>query len=73
MAQNGAATGARLLCGLGGSMDVFAGTVERAPQFWCDHGLEWFYRLVREPSRIGRMSKLPLVLWHAAGARIKGM
>lgn len=64
MAQNGAATGARLLCGLGGSMDVFAGTVERAPQFWCDHGLEWFYRLCREPWRIGRMMKLPLFLIH---------
>ena len=34
MAKNGAATGARLLCGLGGSLDIFAGNVERAPQFW---------------------------------------
>ena len=39
MAKNGPATGAHLLCGLGGSLDVFAGTVERAPKFWCDHGL----------------------------------
>ena len=64
MAENGAATGARLLCGLGGSLDVFAGVAERAPKFWCDHGLEWFYRLCREPSRIGRMMKLPLFLVH---------
>ncbi|MFR3922923.1 MAG: WecB/TagA/CpsF family glycosyltransferase [Dysosmobacter welbionis] len=49
MAKNGAATGARLLCGLGGSLDVFAGVVERAPKFWTDHGLEWFYRLCRAP------------------------
>ena len=49
MAKNGAATGARLLCGLGGSLDVFAGVVERAPKFWTDHGLEWFYRLCKEP------------------------
>ena len=41
MAKNGADTGAHLLCGLGGSLDVFAGVVERAPKFWCDHGLEW--------------------------------
>ena len=34
MAEYGPATGARLLCGLGGSLDVFAGTVERAPEFW---------------------------------------
>ena len=40
MARNGPATGAHLLCGLGGSLDVFAGTVERAPKFWSDHGLE---------------------------------
>lgn len=64
MAKNGAATGARLLCGLGGSLDVFAGTVERAPKFFCDHGLEWFYRLCKEPRRIGRMMKLPLFLVH---------
>ena len=62
--QNGPLTGARLLCGLGGSLDVFAGTVERAPKFWCDHGLEWFYRLCKEPKRIGRMMKLPLFLVH---------
>ena len=64
MAKNGAATGAKLLCGLGGSLDVFAGTVERAPKFWCDHNLEWFYRLCKEPRRIGRMMKLPLFLVH---------
>jgi N-acetylglucosaminyldiphosphoundecaprenol N-acetyl-beta-D-mannosaminyltransferase len=64
MRKNGGATGAKLLCGLGGSMDVFAGTVERAPKFWCDHGLEWFYRLCKEPRRIGRMMKLPLFLVH---------
>lgn len=62
--RNGPATGAHLLCGLGGSLDVFAGTVERAPKFWCDHGLEWFYRLCKEPKRIGRMMKLPLFLVH---------
>lgn len=64
MARNGSATNARLLCGLGGSLDVFAGTVKRAPRFWSDHGLEWFYRLCKEPQRIGRMMKLPLFLVH---------
>jgi len=64
MAKNGEATGAHLLCGLGGSINIFAGTVERAPKFWCDHGLEWLYRLLKEPSRIGRMMKLPLFLVH---------
>ena len=64
MAKWGPETGAHLLCGLGGSLDVFAGVVERAPKFWSDHGLEWFYRLCREPKRIGRMMKLPLFLVH---------
>ena len=64
MEKNGPATGAHLLCGLGGSLDVFAGVVERAPKFWSDHGLEWLYRLCKEPKRIGRMMKLPLFLVH---------
>lgn len=71
MQKNGAATGAHLLCGLGGSMDVFAGNVERAPEFWSKHGLEWFYRLCKEPKRIGRMMKLPLFLVHVRQERGK--
>ncbi|WP_312940069.1 WecB/TagA/CpsF family glycosyltransferase [Oscillibacter sp.] len=69
MAKNGEATGARLLCGLGGSLDVFAGRVERAPEFWSRHGLEWFYRLCKEPRRLGRMMKLPLFLVHVRTER----
>ena len=69
MAANGAATGASLLCGLGGSLDIFAGTVERAPQFFREHGLEWFYRLCKEPRRAGRMMKLPLFLVHVRQER----
>ena len=71
MVKNGEATGAHLLCGLGGSLDVFAGTVERAPKFFCDHGLEWFYRLCKEPRRIGRMMKLPLFLIHVSKEKKK--
>lgn len=72
MAKNGAATGAHLLCGLGGSLDVFAGVVERAPEAFQKLGLEWLHRLLREPKRIGRMAKLPLVLVKAAGRRVTG-
>lgn len=64
MAKHGGDTGAKLLCGLGGSLDVFAGVVERAPEFWREHNLEWFYRLCKEPRRVGRMMKLPLFLVH---------
>ena len=72
MARNGPATGAHLMVGLGGSLDVFAGVVERAPEGFQKLGLEWLYRLVKEPKRIGRMAKLPLVLVQAAGARLRG-
>lgn len=72
MSQHGAQTGAGLLVGLGGSLDVFAGQVKRAPEGFQKLGLEWFYRLVTQPSRIGRMAKLPLFLCSALGAKIKG-
>ena len=71
MVKNGPATGARLMAGLGGSLDVFAGVVERAPESWQRLGLEWLYRLTREPKRIGRMARLPLFLVSAVGERGK--
>ena len=72
IAANGEAAGARLYIGLGGALDVFAGKVERAPEGFQRLGLEWLYRLMKEPSRIGRMAKLPLFLVSAVGAKIKG-
>lgn len=72
IAANGEAAGARLYLGLGGSLDVFAGKVDRAPEQFQRLGLEWLYRLMREPSRIGRMARLPLFLVSAAGARLRG-
>ncbi|WDP90539.1 MAG: WecB/TagA/CpsF family glycosyltransferase [Desulfobacter sp.] len=50
----------RVCQGIGGTLDVLAGTVNRAPEFYCKTGLEWFYRLMAEPSRIGRQIKLPI-------------
>lgn len=61
-----------LMIGLGGSLDVFAGAVQRAPQSWQKLGLEWLYRLLKEPKRIGRMMKLPLFLLTAFMKRIRG-
>ncbi len=52
-------TNVRVAMGIGGSLDVFAGRVERAPDFYCNHGLEWFYRLKKEPWRWKRMLALP--------------
>ena len=66
MAKNGPATGAHLMVGLGGVLDVYAGHVKRAPEIWQKLGLEWCYRLLHQPSRLGRMAKLPLFLLEAA-------
>ncbi len=71
-AVHGAAAGAKLYIGLGGAMDVFAGKVKRAPESFQKLGLEWLYRLMKEPSRIGRMAKLPLFLVSAVGAKLTG-
>ncbi|NLY70265.1 MAG: WecB/TagA/CpsF family glycosyltransferase [Clostridiales bacterium] len=46
--------------GVGGSLDVWAGAVKRAPEFYQKHGLEWLYRLIKQPSRYKRMIALPL-------------
>lgn len=43
-----------IFVGVGGSFDVLSGTKQRAPKFFIDHNLEWFYRLMKEPSRIKR-------------------
>ena len=45
--------------GVGGSFDVMAGEVKRAPKFFQDNGLEWFYRLYKQPSRFIRMLDIP--------------
>jgi N-acetylglucosaminyldiphosphoundecaprenol N-acetyl-beta-D-mannosaminyltransferase len=72
MAENAGRINARLGACLGGAFDVFAGVVPRAPERWRRLGLEWLYRLLREPRRVGRMMKLPLFLLAAIGKRITG-
>lgn len=52
--------------GVGGSFDVLAGTVKRAPKAFQKAGLEWFYRLMKEPKRLKRQMALPLFLLEVA-------
>lgn len=49
--------------GLGGSFDVYTGHVERAPEWWVDHNLEFAYRLLKEPKRIKRQIYLVKYAW----------
>ncbi len=53
-----------VLMGVGGSVDVYAGEVTRAPEFYQKFGLEWLYRLVKEPWRYKRMMLLPKFIVH---------
>src|SRR3954447_12054668 len=54
LAEHGPSTGAQFGMGVGGSIDVVAGVTRRAPKWMQRAGLEWFYRLVQEPRRLGR-------------------
>lgn len=47
-----------LYMGVGGTYDVFTGHVKRAPRIWQKMGLEWLYRLLSQPSRLGRQLRL---------------
>lgn len=49
----------KVLMGIGGSFDVFAGKMERAPKWMQDASLEWLFRLYKQPSRFMRMMALP--------------
>jgi N-acetylglucosaminyldiphosphoundecaprenol N-acetyl-beta-D-mannosaminyltransferase len=53
-ASYGERTGVRVVHGVGGSFDVLAGVTRRAPHSWQRFGLEWLYRLLQEPRRLGR-------------------
>lgn len=59
LARYGIATGCGVGIGVGGSFDVIAGTVQRAPRIVQRFGLEWAYRLIREPRRWRRQLALP--------------
>ena len=67
-----AQSGAKLMIGLGGTLDVVAGTLKRAPKWMQKLQLEWLYRLICEPRRIGRMMRLPKFVFTALKKRWKG-
>jgi N-acetylglucosaminyldiphosphoundecaprenol N-acetyl-beta-D-mannosaminyltransferase len=49
----------KVFMGVGGSFDIVAGTLKRAPKWMINLGLEWFYRVAKEPFRIKRLSSIP--------------
>ena len=62
---------AKLMIGLGGSLDGFAGVAQRAPQWMIRLQLEWLYRLIKEPRRFGRMLRLPKFVLAVLGRRLR--
>lgn len=62
----------KMMIGLGGTLDSFAGTVKRAPRWMIRLNLEWLYRLIQEPKRLGRMMRLPKFILAVMAKKIKG-
>ncbi len=63
IARNQTRIGVPVAMGVGGSLDYFAGVIPRAPRWMCRLGLEWLYRLIRQPWRLRRQLVLPHFVW----------
>lgn len=57
---------------IGAVFDFYAGTAQRAPQWWQEHSMEWLYRLLKEPKRMWRRYVIgnPLFLWNIGKERV---
>ena len=63
---------ATICIGCGGTIDIFSGEVKRAPGIFIKLNLEWFYRLVKQTSRITRMLRIPVFLMLCTVRRVFG-
>ncbi|MCL6642716.1 MAG: WecB/TagA/CpsF family glycosyltransferase [Candidatus Bipolaricaulota bacterium] len=70
MLENRPKLKASVLIGVGGCFDVWAGRLTRAPLRWQRLGLEWFYRVLQEPKRLGRVSAIPVFLGQISLAKL---
>ncbi len=58
--------GVKVVMGVGGAFDFISGRIKRAPLFLRESGLEWVYRLIQEPRRIGRIFNATVIFaWRA--------
>ncbi len=69
IARNIERTGAAVAIGIGGSLDFIVGRQKRAPRWMQRLGLEWLYRLAREPRRWRRQLALPKFVWRVLRSR----
>lgn len=70
--QNLASFDKGIFIGVGGSFDVLAGTVKRAPVIWQKLNLEWLYRIVKQPSRLKRSLAIPQFMLKILQVKLKG-
>lgn len=62
---------ARIIMGVGGTLDMWAGRFPRAPRVMHRLGLEWLWRLAQQPSRLPRIVRATIVFpWRALGERV---
>ena len=61
-----------IFIGIGGSFDVIAGTVKRAPVIWQKANLEWLYRIIKQPIRIKRSVAIPQFIIQVFKEKLKG-
>lgn len=71
IARNSPRLQVKMAMGIGGAFDFIAGILPRAPEWMRNLGIEWLYRLYLQPSRIGRMMRLPLFIWLILWQRIR--
>jgi N-acetylglucosaminyldiphosphoundecaprenol N-acetyl-beta-D-mannosaminyltransferase len=71
IARHAAELRVRVCQGVGGTFDVIAGTVRRAPPSWQAANLEWAYRLLTEPRRLARQIVLPRFAWRVLRERLQ--
>jgi N-acetylglucosaminyldiphosphoundecaprenol N-acetyl-beta-D-mannosaminyltransferase len=68
IARNRGRLGVPVMIGVGGTLDVMAGIVNRAPHWMQRLNLEWLYRLAKNPKKIGKVMTLPRFLWRTLRA-----
>jgi N-acetylglucosaminyldiphosphoundecaprenol N-acetyl-beta-D-mannosaminyltransferase len=73
VARNAARLEVPAIASIGAVFDYYAGVTQRAPQWICDLGLEWLYRLPREPRRLWKRTVVsaPLFLWYVILERLR--
>ena len=74
VSANLANLGVPVIGSVGAVFDYYAGVTTRAPPWICNLGLEWLYRLPREPKRLWRRTfvSAPLFLWYVVRERVVG-